>query len=228
MSAPTPSPDSSHPTPSNAPTPVRPAAKRRRGLLYFGIAAVCVLLAAGIAVLIAARHGLNAFTSATPLVVSTSTLSAANEEQLDLKLGAFSERYDQGQTATLELSAPELNAVLATYTSLSTRISVSMTGGRLRAQVSVPLQLIVGAQGQGRWLNGEATLAIGTRDGQVHLQVLALDVNGRSLPRRLLDAVARVNLAAEAATHASTADYVRRVERITVEGEKLVIHFKAA
>ncbi len=228
MSAPTPSPDSSNPAPSSAPSPVRPAAKRRRGLLYFGLAAVCVLLAAGIAILIGARHGLNAFTSATPLVLPASTLSAADEEQLALKLDAFSDRYDQGQAATLELSAPELNAVLAAHTSLSTRISVTMIGGRLRAQVNVPLQLIVGDQGKGRWLNGEATLAVGAQDGQVQIQVVALAVNGRSLPRRLLDAVARVNLVAEAATHASTADYVRRVERIAVEGEKLVIHFKAS
>ncbi len=228
MSAPTPSPDSLNPAPSNAPSPVRPASKRRRGLLYVGLAAVCVLLAAGIAVLIGARHGLNVFTSATPLVVSASTLSAADQDQLDLKLDAFSERYDLGQAATLELSAPELNAVLATRTSLSSRILVTMIDGRLRAQVSVPLQLIVGNQGQNRWLNGEATLAIGAQDGQVQIQVVALAVNGRSLPRRLLDAVARVNLAAEAATQVSTADYVRRVEHIAVEGGKLVIHFKAA
>jgi hypothetical protein len=187
-----------------------------------------VLLAGGIAILIGARYGLNTFTSATPLVLPDPKLSASDEAQLDLKLDAFSDRYDLGQAATLELSAPELNAVLAAHTSLSTGILVTMTDGRLRAQVSVPLQLVVGDQGKGRWLNGEATLAVGVQNGQVQIHVVALAVNGRSLPRRLLDAVARVNLAAEAATHVSTADYVRRVERIAVEGEQLVIHFKAA
>ena len=222
-----PSPDSSNPSPSNASCPVRPVAKRHRKLLYVGLAAV-VLLAVGISVLIGARYGLKTFTSMTPLVLSLPTLSAVDEEQLNLKLSAFSDSYEQGQAATLELSAPELNAVLAAHTSLSTRILVSMTGGHLRAQVSLPIQLITGDRGSDRWLNGEATLAIRSQDGQVQLQVTALSVNGRSLPRRLLDAISRVNLAAEAATHPTTADYVRRVEHIAVEGEKLVIRFKAS
>jgi hypothetical protein len=227
MSTAHPSPGSPHPAPSNAPFPAPPAAKRRRAFLYASFAAVGVLLALGIAILAGARYGLTAFASPTPVTLRVSPLSTTGEEQLSLKLDAFSDRYEQGQDATLELSAPELNAVLSNYTTLGARIAINMTGGRLRAQVSLPLQSIVGDQGRDRWLNGEATLAANTQGGQVQLRVIALTVNGRSAPHRLLDALSRVNLAAEAATQMNTADYVRRVEHIVVEGEKLVIRFKA-
>ena len=228
MDAPTPSPDPSNAAPHKTPSADRTAGKRRRTFLYLGLAASCGLLLAGVVALISARYGLDTFTSTTPLSLPATPLSAADEEQLEQKLDAFSSSFEQGQAATLELSAPELNAVLIEHTSLRVRISVTITDGQLCAQVSVPLELVVGAQGRDRWLNGEATLAISAQDGQVRLHVTSLAVNGRLLPRRLLDALARVNLAAPAALDATTSDYVRRVERITVEDEKLVIHFKAS
>jgi len=228
MNAPTPSSDPSNAAPHNAPSANRTAGKRRRIFLYLGLTALGGLLLAGLVVLISARYGLNAFTSATPLSSPTMAMAAADEDQLHQKLDAFSDSFENGQATTLELSAPELNAVLIEHTSLRARILVTITDGQLCAQVSVPLELVLGAQGQNRWLNGEATLTIAAQDGQVHLHVTTLAVNGRSLPRRLLDALARLNLAAEAALDATTADYVRRVERVTVENEKLMIHFKAA
>ncbi|MCX7826780.1 MAG: hypothetical protein N2689_14665 [Verrucomicrobiae bacterium] len=116
--------------------------------------------------------------------------------------------------------------MLAEHTSSKMHIFITISDGQLSAQLSVPLDWIVGAQGRNRWLNGEATLAIAAEHGQVRLHVTTMTVNGRSVPRRLLDALARVNLAAHADWDATTSDYVRRVERITVGEDKLVIHFK--
>lgn len=55
-----------------------------------------------------------------------------------------------------------------------------------------------------------------------------LIVNGRPLPRWLLGALAHYNLAAGAASDRATADYVGRVEKVTVTDRKIVLQFKAA
>lgn len=195
---------------------------------WLGLAALGGLLAAGAVMWFATRHGLETFTASEPLPLAPALMSVADERELEEKLAGFASSFRQGEAATLELSGPEINTVLMEHVHLQARIAMTIDDGRLRARVSVPLESVVGPRGKGRWLNGEATLDIAAQGGQVRLCVTGLMVNGRPLPRPLLDALARCNLAADAASDAATRDYVRRVENVTVTDRTIVLQFKAS
>jgi hypothetical protein len=205
-----------------------PTQGRRQLLRWLARAAVAGLLAIGTVVWVSARYGLEAFTAAEPLPLAPPQMSAADGRELEEKLADFSSSFRQGEAATLELSGPEINTVIEEHVHLQARLAMTIDDGRLQAQVSVPLEPVIGPRGKGRWLNGEATLDIAAEGGQVRLRVTRLVVNGRLLPRPLLDALARHNLAADAASDAATRDYVRRVESVTVTDRTIVLQFKAS
>jgi hypothetical protein len=215
------------------PPPLSPRPPAKRGLLFYGcLTALVLFLVAIVAVVVgtrwAIRTAVNTYTSTSALPLPKAQLTPAEEAALQRKLADFFAGFERGEGGALELDGVELNALLAENTDLKDRVSVSIREGQLRGQLSLPLDQTGLAQLKGRWVNGDADLDLGGREGRVWLRIKTLTVNGKVLPGQIQAALANENLVEKAAEDPRTADYLERVENVAVEQDRVVVKFKPA
>ena len=84
-------------------------AKRRWLIVLLGVPFLLLLLIAA-ASWFGARYALETYTALQPRPLPVTKLDALADADLRRKLDVFSESYEAGQPASLELTAPELNA----------------------------------------------------------------------------------------------------------------------
>lgn len=205
---------------------------RKRGCLFYGclgtvIAGVLLIVCFFLVWYFGTRMVVARFTSATPVVLPATELPADDERAVRDKLSAVYSAFESGEATTLELTAPELNALLAENTELKNRIHVEFEGKNLRGRVSLPLDGTGFERLRGRWLNGDAVLSLTTGGGEVRMSVVSLAVNGQDLPGFVIEELSRQNLVEQAGEDPRIADYLGRITNAVIEGDRLVVRFKA-
>lgn len=213
------------------PLPTPPPPKKRNWLLIgcLGTAAVVVLLVAAVVVggWLSFRSFTNRYLADKPQPLPIVELSSNEVLQLDGKLQQVYQAVQQNQPFELELNTAELNAALSQNGDLKDRVWLEIRDGKLRGKVSIPLDESGMKALQGRWLNGDATLNLTARGGEVRLSIENLMVNGLGISAPILDGVRRSNLIKGMARNGEAAEYLRKIEAITFEGDRLRVRFNA-
>ena len=97
----------------------------------------------------------------------------------------FEETVREGQPAQIELTADDLNNLIASNPELAGKVFASIEGNLLRLQVSVPLTKFIGRAGH--YFNADIVMESVTAQSVEHLQLDRVKVNNQPVPDDLPD-----------------------------------------
>ena len=167
------------------------APKRRHGCFFWGCLTTFILL-----ILILAGGGflmyylVTNYTSTTPVPVPKYVLKAGEKESLEKRFAAFEEAPKAPGASTLELTASDLNALIAASPEgdrLSGKVFARIEGDKAFVDFCVPLDGVPALEG--RYVNGTAQLSASVVDGRLQVSTEKLTVKDRDLPAGIVSAL---------------------------------------
>jgi hypothetical protein len=112
---------------------------------------------------------------------------AASDEQVQAtqeRLRDFKQKARAGQPAEIELTADDINTLIAANRDARRKAFVSIAGNRLRIQASVPLGEFLGRPGY--YFNGDITAQLSGSQSLEHPQLSRIVVNNEPVPKDFL------------------------------------------
>lgn len=97
----------------------------------------------------------------------------------------FEQKTRAGQAADIELSADDINALIATSEELRGKIFASIDGNQIRLQTSLPMGQFLGRPGH--YFNGEVIIELQGAQSPNNPRFNRLTVNGEQVPTDFLD-----------------------------------------
>jgi hypothetical protein len=97
----------------------------------------------------------------------------------------FESVVDEGQASEIELTADDLNDLIASNRDTRDKLFASIEGNRLRLQTSVPLGQMAGRSGY--FFNGDITIATDGPDSVARPHLENITINGKRLPSEATD-----------------------------------------
>ena len=97
----------------------------------------------------------------------------------------FEQKTRAGQSAEIELSAEDINALIATSEDMRAKVFASVEGNQLRFQASVPIGGFLGRPGY--YFNGDVTTELNGAQSFDHPQFSRITVNGEQVPTDFLN-----------------------------------------
>ncbi len=181
---------------------------------------------------------LNAFTAEAPVTIQiaapTEADTATGTEKLERLRGAIGSQ----QSVTAELTAGELNALIArhpSFTDLRGKFRVGIANSVLDVAMSVPLSDLPLPRLKHRWFNGTARFGLVYDEDRFNLAVKSLEANGQSIDLSGFQSFADTfnNSFNEGFNKAQrknreSDEFWRNVKSITVVDDKLIITTKGA
>jgi len=177
------------------------------------------------------------YTTTEPVKVEVPELSQAQIDAAKAKFDAFQAGLNGGELVPLILSGDDINALILnhpSFSALAERASVSLEDDQLRSKVSlnldeleIPVKFIADAV-KGKYLNGEATLALGMAVGRPALYIEGLEVNGAVIPEEFMTEFRKKNLFEDALKDPKAAAFFERIEDLKIENGELIIVPKPA
>lgn len=229
-------------TPTDLP-PTPPAAPKKRGCFFYGCLVSVILgvvLVAGACLL--GYYGLSKFaslaeeyTDTAPMQLPKVEVNPAAYEALQKRVKEFKAALDAGRSATLTLTAEELNMLVSGDTRPSEwkgRVWFAIKDGSLGCQLSMPLDTMSAMPGlgrlKGRYLNGAASVRATMDTGTLVVTLQSLEVRGKPLPPEVLNAMKRENLAKNAGNDPEVAAFLDKLTSVSVQDDKIVLVGKTA
>lgn len=172
--------------------------KANKALRILGITAgVCValLLLALLASWLSFRHLRKSWTSDQPRQFSPVEVDRSQTQKLGRIYSKARQAVELGRAETIEVAGAELNQLLAVvpeWKDLSKRLSLAVNGESVVASTSLQLHDMPGMEG--RYLNGDFTIAVSAQDGKIELAVTKVMVGDKPLPDFLLKKINEKNL----------------------------------
>lgn len=121
----------------------------------------------------------------TPVPIPEFTASDAQIQSVHERCEDFEQKARAGQPAELELTADDLNTLIATNQDARGKVFASIDGDRLRCQASVPVGELIGRSGY--YFNGDITVELRGAESLDNPQLSGITVNGQPVPRDLLN-----------------------------------------
>ena len=167
------------------------------------------------------------YTDTKPIEFDQVNISPEELAELTEKIYAFATLPDKNKkTARLILSDNEVNALIGTYKDfekLKGRIRFSFQDNKINGRVSIPLEMIFGDSGKGRYLNGSATFKASCENGMLVIVLDSLKVKGKEIPDIIMTELKNTNLAMDLYDDAETAKIIQRIKRLEVKDDNLII-----
>jgi hypothetical protein len=120
-----------------------------------------------------------------PVPIPQFTASDAQIQSVHERCEDFEQKTRAGQPAELELTADEINTLIATNQDVRGKVFVSIDGDRLRFQASVPLGEFIGRSSY--YFNGDITVEPQGAESLEKPQLTGISVNGQTVPTDLLN-----------------------------------------
>jgi hypothetical protein len=164
------------------------------------------------------------------------TVSLSARESLDVtdKIDEFTKAMSSGESdESLELSARDVNYLISNsneplFQELRDKVFVEFDEGKIKTEISVPLDKAGIKDLRGRYLNGSAEIAVGMDErGELEIDLRAIDANGFQIPDRALEAFkSQTDIIDRMLTHPRFAKYKKFIEHVEVNGDKLTLKLK--
>jgi hypothetical protein len=148
-------------------------------------------------------------------------------DKLKQRFEAFQQAVrEQHPAQPLELTADDVNALIESgpeRQDLKGKFYVSLEGGQLKSEVSVPLQEMGLSMFKGRYLNGSATFGLSFRNGALSVTPQTINVKGKSLPEMYMQEIRKQNLAAGLTNEPQAVAVLQGLEDIQLKEGKVVL-----
>ena len=188
--------------------PPKPNKVLRILAIVAGVGVTLVLLAV-LASWLSFRHLRNSWTSDQPRQFTATDVDRTQTQKL-------------GRAETIEVSGPELNQLLAVvpeWKDLSRRLSLAVDGDLIVASTSLQLHDVPGLEG--RYVNGDFTIAASAQDGKINLNVKKVMVGDKPLPEFLLKKINERNLGQ--LLQENNSPWLRQLDALTISDGKVVV-----
>jgi hypothetical protein len=120
-----------------------------------------------------------------PVLLPEFTASDAQIQSVHERCQDFEQKARASQPAELELTADDINTLIATNQDMRGKVFVSIEGDRLRCQASVPLGELIGRSDY--YFNGDIAVELKNAESLENLQLNRIIVNGEPVPANLLN-----------------------------------------
>jgi hypothetical protein len=97
----------------------------------------------------------------------------------------FEQKTRAGQPAEIELSADDINALIATSDDVRGKVFVSIDGNRLRLEASLPIGGVLGKPGY--YFNGDVIIELNGAQALDNPQINRITINGEQVPSDFLN-----------------------------------------
>lgn len=209
--------------------------KEKKGCGCFGtgciVVLVLMLIGGGIGFYAGYRifEYVKSFTSEKGIEIAV--IDGTDEEfsAVKAKIDAYEKAYDAGQAAAMQLTAREINILIARDPELKDwrgRVVVSIKDGKMGASLSVPIEKIplVNAvpQFKERYFNGDVSGRFKVEEGKVTLTMDELKAGSQVASPALLQQLSE-GWSQEVNSDPESKESLSRAKRIEVEGDVLII-----
>ncbi len=162
------------------------------------------------------------YTSDTATELPVVEISEEERQQLDDRLETFGEQVKENRaTEPLVLTERDINALISGEDELRGRVFVSIEGEQLSAEVSVPTDIIPGAEG--RFFNGSVTLEANLENGVLVVRAQEASVNGQPVPEDIMAGIREENLAGEVYDDPDTAKWLRKFKKLEIRDSQIIL-----
>jgi hypothetical protein len=205
-------------------------AKKGRGCLFYGcitLIVLAILLIAGLyfGVRFGVKYVRDHYTASTPISVAPVALNPTQGAAVTKRVDDFTKALEKGESpAPLELTSDELDYWIRNSkqgAQLKDHAHLSVTNGRIHAEMSVPLEAFNPAF-KGRYLNGEGEFALTLRNGGITVDPQAVRVNGQPVPQQMFQNMNKP-LEWKPGPNDEGAALVRGLERIEVKDDRVLL-----
>jgi hypothetical protein len=131
-----------------------------------------------------------------PRQFSAVSVDRAQSQKLGRLYSKARQAVESGRAETLDVEGSELNQLLSIvpeWQGLARQLSLAIDGEHIVASTSVPLHDMPGLNG--RYVNGDFTIAAAAQDGKLQLTVKKVMVGDKALPDFILKKINERNLA---------------------------------
>jgi len=167
-----------------------------KGCLILVVFAIVLALACSVGIYWGLRHDSAVLRSVLWLTKTGAITNAPSpiprSQTSDAKIEVALERWRNfettvrtGQPAEIELSADEINDLIASDPDTRNKMFVSIEGNRLRAQISMPLGELAGRSGY--YFNGDIAIQFDGPESLVRPPLNSITINNQRLPPDMLD-----------------------------------------
>ncbi|MEZ6091108.1 MAG: hypothetical protein R3C05_24420 [Pirellulaceae bacterium] len=201
-----------------------PVQKSGKGCFFYGCLASVVLI-----VLILVCSGgvywyamgqFQKYTSATPQELPVVELEEAELQELEGRVDGFKNKLESGATVEpLILTADEINAMIARDEDVRGKVFVKINDGQITGDVSIPIA--------NRYLNASASFEASIVNDNLFVNLKSASVKGEPVPQEFIDQMGAENLAKEFNKNPEASKVIKRLESISIEGDKIILIPKA-
>ena len=113
---------------------------------------------------------------------------SASDQQIQLvreRWQDFEQKTRAGQPAEIELSADDINALIATSEGVRGKVFVAIDGNQLRLQASLPIRGVLGRPGY--YFNGDVVIELKGAQSLDNPQFSRISINGEQVPTDFLN-----------------------------------------
>ncbi|HVR35428.1 MAG TPA: hypothetical protein VMS21_06205 [Methylomirabilota bacterium] len=202
---------------------------KKRGCFFYGcITSMVLLLVVAVGVYMAYRFVIgkvDEYTDTEPMELPTLLLTQTELEELNERLSEFGDAVREGEaTEPLVLQGEEINALVANEEEFRDHVYLTIEDDEVKGQISLPLDQL---GFKGRYLNGAAGFRVVLQNGNLAVNVTAVEVKGKPFPEEFMQQLRAKNMAEGATEDPEVRAVLEKLESITVEDGKLTITPKA-
>ena len=211
----------------SARTAGKPAPKWRGCLLAAGVAALCLVLLAGIVagVLFWKFRALrDEFADTQVQSVPIAETNAEAARRLTRTFEQMQRAVQEGRSERFVFTDQQLNQMVATVPAVQEgrgKVHFAIAGEHLKIQAGLPLEQVPGFQG--RYLNGEFTVDLRMENGALRLYVLDAAVRGKPLPPVIMERLRGIDLAAQVQQDPEVRRQLAGIKTLRIENGKLLL-----
>lgn len=168
-------------------------------------------------------------TSDKPATIKVDQPTDSQFNTASTKFNNIVNAWNVGHEATVELSATDLNALVARHPSfarLRGKVYFTINNSDLGIETSMPLDVIPLSKLKGRYFNGRMVTFFELANGEVRLRPKLVEANGNSVPAQVLDQIDQNQLNQEIRKDKDAAAAIDRIKSIRVTANSLVITTK--
>lgn len=202
-------------------------AKKSRGCFFWGcLGSVLLLLLIVVGVGLGGYFVLNSvvqtFTAEEPVELPVVEASEEELAEIEGRIDGLKQAFDQGKAPPpLELTADELNALVAHNDKLRGKVHFTIEDDKITGNVSIPTDFV--PMGTGRFLNAKGTFNVSLQNGVLIVTLADAEVKGEPLPESFMTALANENLAQKFYSDPKNAEFMRQFESIEIEGDRIIL-----
>ena len=170
-------------------------------------------------------------TSDKPIAIKVEQPTDTQMQAAAAKAQALSDAFRSGKEVTVELTGPDLNALIARNAELAEyrgTMYFAIANNELSADVSLPLKAIPFDKLKNRYLNGRLVTFFEWNNGELTVRPKLIEANGNSVPDAILAQVNKgVGDELKKPNGKKMRDELARFKSIRVVGDRLVITTRA-